>query len=712
MTVVTDLKIVSWSGHAINDGTNYEAGFTPGIEYGLPDVGANLVGRTQHWPVISGIDRSGRELRFIVRIKAVDTRTARDNLLLWFDPEDETPKALIIEDADGSNDRYVNAICTSLLPLTGDRAAVAEAFMVVLTIHGDVRWRAINSTSHEWTITATGDTDTVTNPGTDEAYPKLTIVPTAAKTGGSGVSYYRRFVAIRWKPSAEYLKYPLDVLDDSWDTASLIATATATTLNGALSSGATSITLTDASSFPTSGMGYITDAVNGDEQVSWTGKSSNTLTGVTRGIGGTSDVNHSNGDAFALSKMLANGDDLRVQVDGIEVDRWLDGINTSTTKAWVNMDWTGSQAWTLAAGIGSGDTLSTVTVNEDITDAPSAGTFVVNSEAFNYTDKTNATKTFTGVTRAAHGTSAGTHAADATVWWAQHSVYLTYGDETASAPSQDDLYKPSFELDHSTNTSWVYEVFGSDDGKRTAPWIFDSVNGSPTKYTGDRGANADPWTFVGCYFDMWGQRGLWKVYNPCEVTNVNFQDGEKYASDLDHYYLSLRSGDPAAYEDQISDPSTADTWESWSKDQAINSGQVWAGFQLIPWGGYRPEGYAQIGDATVTLNSSNTPAITIAAEQGGTSSGYPLNCRITNQTTSKSIDLVFLTDVNGELEVDTDLRTVKDLGDNTSQFQALSLVDGIRKNWLKLSPGDNVLEYTETGAAGLTITLEFEARYY
>lgn len=48
------------------------------------------------------------------------------------------------------------------------------------------------------------------------------------------------------------------------------------TLNGAVSAGATTITLTDASSFSTSGKGDI----NGDS-FKWTGKSSNDLTGVT-----------------------------------------------------------------------------------------------------------------------------------------------------------------------------------------------------------------------------------------------------------------------------------------------------------------------------------------------------------------------------------------------------------------------------------------------
>ena len=66
-----------------------------------------------------------------------------------------------------------------------------------------------------------------------------------------------------------------------------------TTLNGALTSTATSLTLTDASAFPTSGYIYVqtkptagstTETIfSQSEVIKYTGKSTNTLTGLTRG---------------------------------------------------------------------------------------------------------------------------------------------------------------------------------------------------------------------------------------------------------------------------------------------------------------------------------------------------------------------------------------------------------------------------------------------
>jgi hypothetical protein len=68
--------------------------------------------------------------------------------------------------------------------------------------------------------------------------------------------------------------------------------ATTTTLNGAINASTTTIVLTDASQFPNSGTNYI---LIGTEEISYTGVSSNTLTGVTRGVRNTTAATHSDG---------------------------------------------------------------------------------------------------------------------------------------------------------------------------------------------------------------------------------------------------------------------------------------------------------------------------------------------------------------------------------------------------------------------------------
>ena len=65
-----------------------------------------------------------------------------------------------------------------------------------------------------------------------------------------------------------------------------------TTLNGGINDSTTTIVLTDASLFPTSGTNFIQI---GSEEISYTGISTNTLTGVTRGVRNTTAATHSNG---------------------------------------------------------------------------------------------------------------------------------------------------------------------------------------------------------------------------------------------------------------------------------------------------------------------------------------------------------------------------------------------------------------------------------
>jgi len=62
----------------------------------------------------------------------------------------------------------------------------------------------------------------------------------------------------------------------------------------------TAIDLTSAASFPAGG-GIV---LVGNEAISYTGKTSNTLTGCTRGANGTTATTHTNGDAIILLQNL------------------------------------------------------------------------------------------------------------------------------------------------------------------------------------------------------------------------------------------------------------------------------------------------------------------------------------------------------------------------------------------------------------------------
>ena len=68
--------------------------------------------------------------------------------------------------------------------------------------------------------------------------------------------------------------------------------AVTTTLNGAIDASTTTIVLTNAAQFPSTGTSFV---LIGTEMIQYTGISGNTLTGVTRGTRGTTAASHSDG---------------------------------------------------------------------------------------------------------------------------------------------------------------------------------------------------------------------------------------------------------------------------------------------------------------------------------------------------------------------------------------------------------------------------------
>ena len=78
------------------------------------------------------------------------------------------------------------------------------------------------------------------------------------------------------------------------------------TLNGAINDSTTTIVLTSVVNFPSTGTNFIQI---GSEEISYTGISGNTLTGVTRGARGTTAASHSDGATITnVSDFVAWGE--------------------------------------------------------------------------------------------------------------------------------------------------------------------------------------------------------------------------------------------------------------------------------------------------------------------------------------------------------------------------------------------------------------------
>lgn len=409
----------------------------------------------------------------------------------------------------------------------------------------------------------------------------------------------------------------------------------------------------------------------------------------------------------------ATGNDIRIYTDGRSWNFWLSGINTASTKVWINLAFKKGQTATLETALSTGS-IETLDVNEDISGWNDQGIIQIDSEFFIYSSKNNSLKRFFIESRAAKGSTAASHSANANVLWIQHDVTMTYGTLT-SAYAVDDTTKPVPDTTSSTNTSHVYSVFGNDEGLRTASWKkgYEYI-GYANNYTADHGADADPWSEIGIFrnFVSIALNPYFYIYNPCGITNANFTNGEKYAeTGISQWNGQIRSGVTGpnqVTETTIADPTTAATWQVWSQNEALATGSKYVSiYMLDTQGGGGTDMYMEASNVTLTLNSSNTPATTIGTEQGN----YDLDATITNNTTGHAISVAFQMATSQSLTINTWAGTVTYDKDGTSQYDAVTRLGGPRTEWLPLVAGSNVLQFEDTGTAGLTIAISYEERY-
>jgi len=151
------LVIETWDGHNINDDTNYKAGFSPAEIWGLPKVVVSSVPRTGAWPMFGALQRGQVPISVFIAIEGAAVRTLRAQLLRWFDPEDETPKELVITDDGTLRPRYVEAVCQNFRPVIIGDVAAYELFRADLVISGDVRWRGTSAETDVWNLTASAN---------------------------------------------------------------------------------------------------------------------------------------------------------------------------------------------------------------------------------------------------------------------------------------------------------------------------------------------------------------------------------------------------------------------------------------------------------------------------------------------------------------------------------------------------------------------------
>jgi hypothetical protein len=723
--------ILTYNGININDTTNFEAYFPAGMISRQPNIQLSEVMRGNMLsPILAGKTMPGGWTLTLVVICKGTFATQIDTLKGYLSVYDPTPRALIIKDIGNSDKQwYVNATPIGMPDVNGNEVTFTLSV-------SDPVWRSVTENSSSWSITASGQTKAITVAGNQPAYPKLEITPTVA--GGSGFGY-RSWVALFSNSVNALVDYPVNICGTVLDTAALVAdNANKCQINNGagITAAATTIAYdTVAGTVPTVGMGYVDT-----EQIAWTGRTGTTsgnLTGCTRGLNGTTAATHADNAVIRVSKIQADGDDLRVYVDGVETSRWLQGMNSANTKIWIVGNWKPKVRMT-GPVVGSG-ALTSVTFPKSTSNnaliaklAKWAGknfTLYVGTEAIEISAATIniTTRKITGTfTRGAKGTTAAAHALGDVWYWLEHEIYIYYGNATMTTPDQDETRKPIIDLT-STNTSWVYALFKDAAGLRAGGWK-DALVATDNKidteyqsdsYTGVRLLNADPGTEMGMSIQSFRNGTLWKaeqanlqwrLFHPCGVTTVT-ASGEKYRNTSSFPSATCQySGDGAKWLTLWTDatPASASTWTALAAHSAIGLGATynWLRFKFA---GTQPASSAaqadySITDVTLALDSTLTPTIVVGAE----SSCYQLQCTVTNTTTGDAFVLDVSLPLNATVTVDTDTRTLT-MPDGRDNMGAITW-SGVRTHWLEMPAGANTLQYDDTGTAGVTLVTKWRDR--
>jgi len=419
---------------------------------------------------------------------------------------------------------------------------------------------------------------------------------------------------------------------------------------------------------------------------------------------------------IAATKMQADGDDLRIYVDGVEVDRWLDGINTANTNVWFNVDFEADVSLTLADAILIGDDVENLDLDGNISRLPAVGVVLIDSEAFAYNGKLTASNRLLNVRRASRGTAAAGHAADTTVYWIQHDIWAFYGDAALSAPDVDDDYKPIFELDTSTNADWTWAEFGlTGSPYRPGSWVFGTQEGTGLIYTANHKTFAEPWEEVGVFAehivatDEYGEAEVF-FYHPCGINWIDLTGEGRFDSGGGSWLKELRSSADGAtwYVEDTVPPAGGGVWAAWTLNAAANSGAFYLKLHCsaFAYQTYYYDVYAEIDDLTLTWEYP--PVGTLGGEQNN----YYLELTISNDATGKSLELAANVNVDDVIEIDTDAKSAWDLTENVNLCGLIVQTDGIRREWLALLNGENKLTFTDPTATSIAIDIVYDRRYY
>jgi len=430
----------------------------------------------------------------------------------------------------------------------------------------------------------------------------------------------------------------------------------------------------------------------------------------------------------AAGALQASGDDVRVIVDGVEVDFWMGDFNTDHTKVWANFVFKPRIEMTLGLAVAASGAVGELQLEKTPANTaaikllPASGTLVIDDERFNFSGKDEKLLKLGGVQRGVKQSAMGAHAAKATVRWLEHDVWLVWGDANAEAAAVDDRFRPAFDLSLSSNVVRVYDgVFGDADLLRSGSFeraVLVSTGKSSLTYDGEHGTDAEPAERLGMAVLPWQQGTRWQAEKatvqwmavfPSGISKVS-ANGEKLRvgsawpalAGLD-YSIDLKSWKNLWNE---TSPVNAGQWTAWSRQNTsvVNTAQA---IRFVLSGSIAAAadaaGRFETAAVTVELVAANTPFVAMAAGNAN----YQFRATLVNETTGEEITLNFPMVVDKTLTVDSAAKTI--LYEGANALAALQPFPA-RAEWLRLLPGENALRFDSDTTGPVTVVVRWRNR--
>jgi hypothetical protein len=427
-------------------------------------------------------------------------------------------------------------------------------------------------------------------------------------------------------------------------------------------------------------------------------------------------------DALTTAKMQADGDDLRVWMDGKEADRWLNAMDTVATKVWVNVSLGPKHEGTISGNLAGSGTTATVSFSRTranleflqfLRTKATNRVLLIESEALTFTAANVDTFNYqiTSAARAAKGTTIAAHTAPLTIRHIEHDIWILYGDSSASAPDTNDDYKPIFSL-ASTNASRVYANFFDTSSARPGAWK-GAVQATRTQlsyaYTGDQNVMTNPSVELGLAmvggndYQVANEQGTlyWIYTDPAGITSVTYAGdkyntgswaaivGLQYLQDDAVWFTASNEVEPAAaYTWQVIPSTVVSLGGTYKTIRFVIDGQLDSvtGEAVL----------AQFDTVTLARASANLPTISVGAEIAA----YYFDTVLANTTTSESLRFSAVCGLNQTLTIDceTKLAYMSDGAQVKIPERSTN-----REAWLDMAVGSNTLTFTDAGTAAVTV---------